>query len=38
MNFDLLTPSLGSGGGGGKGGRGIEGTAGKIFATILLHS
>ena len=40
MNFDLLTPSLGSGGGGGggEGGRGIEGTAGKIFATILLHS
>ena len=36
MNFDLLTPSLGSGGG--EGGRGIEGTAGKIFATILLHS
>ena len=39
MNCDLLTPSPGSGvcGGGGGGGGGL-GSAGKIFATILLHS
>ena len=31
LNFDLLTPSRGSGGGGG-------GYAGKIFGTVLLQS
>ena len=31
LNLDLLTPTLGSGGGGG------QGSASKIFATILLH-
>ena len=36
LNFDLVTPSPGSGGGGG----GVGGLrpAGKIFATMLLHS
>ena len=35
LNFDLVTPSPGSGGGGGVGGLR---PAGKIFATMLLHS
>ena len=33
LHFDLLTPRVGVGGGGGGGG---WGSAGKIFATILL--
>ena len=40
LNNDVLTPSPGSGGRGGGGGVcvGVGGSAGKIFATKLLHS
>ena len=33
LNFDLLTPRVKGGGGGG----GVGGSAGKIFANMLLH-
>ena len=35
LNFDLLTPSQGSGGGGREWKGGVGGSAGKIFGTML---